>query len=57
MRTQVRKISFTEELMQQIYSTNLTDFDLQHGFEIEKGNKNTAHVKHSGMEQSKSVPV
>ena len=39
---------FTEEQMQQIYNTNLIDFAVRHGFEIEKGDRNTVHVKHSG---------
>ena len=34
--------------MRQIYNTNLIDFAVQHGFEIEKGDRNTVHVKHSG---------
>ena len=48
MRIQARKMPFTEEQMQQIYNTNLIDFAVQHGFEIEKGDRNTVHVKHSG---------
>ena len=48
MRTQSRTMPFTEEQMQQIYNTNLIDFAVRHGFEIEKGDRNTVHVKHSG---------
>lgn len=49
MRTQSqRAMPFTEEQMKQIYNTNLIDFAVQHGFEVEKGDTNTVHVKHSG---------
>lgn len=48
MRTRSRPMPFTEEQMQQIYNTNLIDFAVRHGFEIEKGDRNTVHVKHSG---------
>ena len=48
MRTQPRAMPFTEEQMQQIFNTNLIDFAVQHGFEIEKGDANAVHVKHSG---------
>lgn len=48
MRTRSRPMPFTEEQMQQIFNTNLIDFAVQHGFEIEKGDRNTVHVKHSG---------
>lgn len=37
---------FTEEQMKQVFETNLIDFAVQHGFEIEKGDRNTVHVKH-----------
>ena len=39
---------FTEEQMKQVFATNLIDFAVQNGFEIEKGDRNTVHVKHSG---------
>ena len=39
---------FTEEQMKQVFATNLIDFAIQNGFEIEKGDRNTVHVKHSG---------
>lgn len=40
---------FSEEQMQQVFETNLIDFyTVQNGFEIEKGDANTVHVKHSG---------
>ena len=48
MRTQSRPMPFTEEQMKQVFDTNLIDFAVQHGFEIEKGDRNTVHVKHSG---------
>lgn len=48
MGQQERKMPFTEEQMQKIYNTNLIDFAVQHGFEIEKGDRNAVHVKHSG---------
>lgn len=35
MRTQARKMPFTEEQMRQIYDTNLIDFAVRHGFEME----------------------
>ena len=34
--------------MKQVFDTNLIDFAVQHGFEVEKGDRNTVHVKHSG---------
>lgn len=34
--------------MKQVFDTNLIDFAVQNGFEIEKGDANTVHVKHSG---------
>lgn len=39
---------FTEEQMKQVFDTNIIDFAVQNGFEIEKGDANTVHVKHSG---------
>jgi len=48
MRTQSRPMPFTEEQMKQVFDTNLIDFAVQNGFEIEKGDANTVHVKHSG---------
>ena len=49
MRSQVtRKMPFTEEQMQKIYNTNIIDFAREHGFEVEKGDKATLHVKNSG---------
>ena len=48
MQTQTKAMPFTEEQMRQIYSTNLIDFAVQHGFEIEKGDANAVHVKNSG---------
>ena len=39
---------FTEEQMRQIYNTNIIDFAVRNGFEIEKSDKATVHVKHNG---------
>lgn len=43
-----RPMPFTEEQMQQIYNTNIIDFAVNNGFEIEKSDKATVHVKNSG---------
>ena len=43
-----RPMPFTEEQMRQVFDTNLIDFAVKHGYEIEKGDRNTVHVKHSG---------
>lgn len=48
MRTQARPMPFTEEQMKQVFDTNLIDFAVQHGFEIEKGDRHSVHVKNSG---------
>lgn len=48
MRRGTRQLPFSEEQMKQVFDTNLIDFAVRHGFEIEKGDKNTVHVKHSG---------
>ena len=40
-----RPMPFTEEQMQQIYQTNIIDFAVSNGFEIEKSDKATVHVK------------
>lgn len=48
MQTQKRPLPFTEEQMRQVFDTNLIDFAVQKGFKIEKGDRNTVHVKHSG---------
>ncbi|MCI6811261.1 MAG: DUF3991 and TOPRIM domain-containing protein [Lachnospiraceae bacterium] len=50
MYRQERKkpMPFTEEQMQQIYATNIIDFAVQNGFEIEKSDKATVHVKNNG---------
>ena len=48
MRAQSRPMPFTEEQMKQVFDTNIIDFAVQHGFQIEKGDANTVHVKHSG---------
>lgn len=43
-----RLMPFTEEQMRQIYDTNIIDFAVRNGFEIEKSDKATVHVKNSG---------
>lgn len=48
MQTQARPLPFTEEQMRQVFATNIIDFAVSHGFEIEKGDRHTVHVKHSG---------
>ena len=42
------KMPFTKEQMKQVFDTNIIDFAIRHGLEIEKGDRNTVHVKHSG---------
>lgn len=48
MKTQSRVMPFTQEQMKQVFDTNLIDFAVQNGFEIEKGDQNAVHVKHYG---------
>lgn len=48
MRTQARPMPFTEEQMKQVFDTNLIDFAVQNGFQIEKGDRHSVHVKNSG---------
>ena len=48
MRTQPRPMPFTEEQMKQVFDTNMIDFAVQHGFQIEKGDRHSVHVKNSG---------
>jgi len=43
-----RGMPFTEEQMKQVFDTNLIDFAVRNGFQIEKGDRNTVHVKGSG---------
>lgn len=43
-----RTMPFTEEQMRQIYGTNIIDFAIAQGFEVEKGDRATVHVKNSG---------
>lgn len=43
-----RPMPFTEEQMKQVFDTNIIDFAIRHGFEVEKSDRNTVHVKHSG---------
>jgi len=39
---------FTEEQMKQVFDTNIIDFAVRNGFQIEKGDRHTVHVKNSG---------
>ena len=48
LRTQSRPMPFTEEQMKQVFDTNMIDFAVQHGFQIEKGDRHSVHVKNSG---------
>jgi len=48
LRTQSKPMPFTEEQMKQVFSTNMIDFAVQHGFQIEKGDRHSVHVKNSG---------
>lgn len=41
-------LPFTENQMKQVFDTNIIDLAVQNGMEIEKGDSNTVHVKHSG---------
>ena len=43
-----RPMPFSEEQMRQIYDTNIIDFAVRNGFEIEKSDKATVHVKNNG---------
>lgn len=45
---EVYTMPFTKEQMKQVFETNIIDFAVRHGFEVEKGDRNTVHVKHSG---------
>ncbi|MDR2889705.1 MAG: DUF3991 and toprim domain-containing protein [Lachnospiraceae bacterium] len=48
MKTDSRVMPFTEEQMRQVYSTSIIDLAVENGFEIEKGDRQTVHVKNSG---------
>lgn len=48
MQTRSRPMPFTEEQMKQVFDTNMIDFAASHGFEIEKGDRHSVHVKNSG---------
>lgn len=48
VQRQGRQMPFTEEQMRQIYHTNIIDFAVHNGFDIEKGDRATVHVKNSG---------
>lgn len=48
MRTSSKPMPFTEEQMKQVFDTNIIDFAVQNGFQIEKGDNYTVHVKNSG---------
>ncbi len=43
-----RGMPFTSEQMQQVFNTNMIDFVVGKGYEIEKGSRHSVHVKHSG---------
>lgn len=47
-RTRAPRMPFTEEQMKQVFNTSIIDLAVRNGFEIEKGDRNTVHVKHSG---------
>jgi len=48
MQAQTRPMPFTEEQMKQVFDTNIIDFAVANGFQIEKGDRHTVHVKNSG---------
>lgn len=48
MRTSSKPMPFTEEQMKQVFDTNIIDFAVENGFQIEKGDNYTVHVKNSG---------
>ena len=48
MQPRKNALPFTEEQMRQVFETNIIDFAIQNGFEVEKGDRNTVHVKKSG---------
>ncbi len=41
-------LPFTKEQMEKIYATNIIDFAVRNGFEIEKSDRATVHVKNNG---------
>ncbi len=48
METQTKTMPFTSEQMQQVFETNIIVFAIQNGFEVEKSDCHTVHVKNSG---------
>ena len=48
MRTQSKPMPFTQDQIKQVFDTNIIDFAIQHGFQIEKGDRHSVHVKNSG---------
>lgn len=48
MEPRTRNLPFTEEQVRHIYDTNIIEFAMNNGFEIEKGDRHTVHVKNSG---------
>ena len=48
IQTAARTMPFTEEQMKQVFDTNIIDFAVANGFQIEKGDRHTVHVKNSG---------
>lgn len=43
-----KPLPFTQEQMKQVFQTNLIDFAVANGFQIEKGDRHSVHVKNSG---------
>ena len=48
IQTAARTMPFTEEQMKQVFDTNIIDFAVANGYQIEKGDRHTVHVKNSG---------
>lgn len=48
MRIAPKPLPFTQEQMKQVFQTNLIDFAVANGYEIEKGDRHSVHVKNSG---------
>ncbi len=48
MRKEAKPLPFTEEQMKQVFSTNMIDFAISNGFQVEKGDRHSVHVKNSG---------
>lgn len=48
MKKEPKPLPFTEEQMKQVFNTNLIDFAIANGYQIEKGDRHSVHVKNSG---------